>query len=418
MKLIQMFIGVLIILSIGGCSNSFEEMRSAYDNKRYHDAIKAALKGYENPELRGEVLGFLENHGEVLIDELINTGEQLESEGAPSDNSIEYWKELDSLLRQMQEAGLPPHSLDDQQIYVVDLLKSSTIRYVRELDRQSIDAFEKKEFRKSINIIQKIKSFHMFFPGMEEREKDAEQLARRKVTLSPVIKPSKKVDRFYSETVVSLLRNPPLGQQEIVPIPLYVEKINVPKELTRKLLDTLKTSSSKFMNFSVDSPVSGVKGADYYVETFMDTKTEFSKRTPVYDETIVDSIDYSYRDEGALTWRTSSFSYDIYAVTYKVKVSVRAGVYLAQSQHKVKSIHFDWVEEEVVRYREKAKNIPLQAVQVEFPKSYLEYPSSPRRLDKGDVVSRAIKEASIKLTDEILSVVDTDLDPVLSVSNE
>lgn len=398
-----------------GCSNAFDQMKAAYEAENYIQAAQYAVEGYQNPDLRAEVETFLTDNGVTLIDAMLDQGEALERETPPSERAIWYWQSVDNLVQRMIEEDLPLPDLSDVSVFIQDHLDASIIRFTRRLNRDSRTAYESKEYRKSIQLIDKVRDYQTQFPGMDERYDLANKKAARTLSITPIIKPADDLTKFIRNTVSGLLDQETLKADDVLPVSLRIDQVNIPKTITTAVHDRILSNKSRFIRVSIDDPSVDISDTDYYLEAFVDASKEYTLRRPVFSETRVDTLRYSYDDGDSIRWRSTSFSYDVYEVLYRITVQVRANLYLTRTNQKIKSIVFDETVKDDVRFRKKAKNLPLHSLEVEFPDEYLSFPTTAHSLNKSAVIKAAIRKAAKRLSQEVLDEVDRDLDPVVTL---
>ena len=383
-------VGIFICILLSGCSSEFDQFKSAYEKGAYDLALDYAVKAYQDAGTKDQVVAFFEKNEERVFTNILNKGIQLEQTVTDPDQWVVFWEKSFQLAALVIKYNLPSDRVLEFKNTVSKHLDAARFNVCQQLNEASIQAFKSKQYRQVVQLIAKIKAFEAHFLGMDERYATAYELATRKLSILPV----------------EVKRNGENSMGDALSTWEALDVNDISGKMTKEIRAQIEKNKTFFIQLIDASHPSIDLKSKINIQAELEIEVEDSYNTPLYDETIVDTFSYSYPEGGILAWRTASFTYDIYSVFYRITLHTKTQIIDAETQEVLKTIDAKETVREDARFRQKAKEFPLHAVQVEMPDSYLTYPTAPQEVDVERILTEAIEKMATRLSQDVLNEID------------
>lgn len=406
----MLFLSMSIILLVS-CSNAVEQMNHHFKNGEYLKAAESAIDGMKDQKLRPKVVEFLQKHGDRTIEKIFFKGDRLLDRGDYSE-AISFYENVSKVLEQMILLDMPVSDLEQH-------LTTADQKYTEAAEAYSDDEYEKgkvlfdeKRYRAAIKTL---RNAQLYFPSFKDSESlisKAETLAKRIVFVSPLVLPQSVTNRILNDQLATAVIN---KDTYIDPdlIPLIVEGIELKNSTSTLLISELNKHKSSFLTISETNAsknyhylIDGSITADVEDNTDVTYPGILSKQ-----QLISDTMTYKRASGNATSdWITHPFRYFRVDHSYKIMITLEAVIRLSHSPQVIPIL----LEREFTvskPIRTDVFDLPADAVESRFPKSYTSLGDRDDVIDKAALVRDAQKEIVEELRKKILSVIDSDLDP-------
>lgn len=365
-RIIQLIGLSFVIFSLWSCTNSFQNMESAYKEGQYLNAAQYAIEGMRNPELKSQVKEFITKNGEELLKKAFFKGDRMLS----SDNSertIFYFQALTKILEEMiildmPIKGLPDYILASQGKTERAITQFSDARYAA-----GQAAYSRKLYRKAADEFSLALKYSPNNKDASDYLTKSDKHAQRIVSIAPLYKPVNVFTQALGDTLANVLTG---GRKNIgiLKEKMVLEGIDVTDTINSKFLYSLNQRKTRFFLFSMDENRINLDNTHYYIDSIFDANDQ-KVNTIIKD------------NDGKEKLR----------IDYTVLISVKASIFLSKNDQEIKTINFQTDSKQSFTFDNTTEGY--------FPKTA--------------IIQDAIAQAADRLAIEILEALDKDMDPYL-----
>ncbi|MBT5953542.1 hypothetical protein HOG98_02365 [bacterium] len=384
------------------CSNAFDSLQKNYESGNYLNAADDLVEGLNDPELKPKILEFVQTDGEQLIEKALFIGSQ-SLKNDPSESTIFYFDHFVNVIESFILNDIHIPNMKATLETVEDSQKIAIGNYITIQYQIGLKNMDEDKYRLAITNFTNIKNYSDSYKRTNLYLNNAKQKAKRTISLLPFKNPNNAIAEAVANAVAEALTGNTNGTN--VDLGLRIEDTNVIEEFNQDLYNNLDMKKSDFLTFTIDSLNEDISHSQYYIEGEITGEVLKNQERTLRKRGVLEYI--PKRQEN---WVQGRFYYDEIIREFQIKVSINAAIYLTANDQKIQSFsYYSKIKEEKVQKTNPDhiyKNIPVR-----LPADIVMNPIS---LDTNEIVNRAINSTALKLSEEIISLIDRDNDPYLS----
>jgi len=386
-------------------------MQSHFERGEYLEAAKAAVDGLRDPNLKPQILAFMENKGPLVIEKALYQGEILMKRKARRD-AIYYHQALIPVLEEMILLDVPLLSLKEAATRAEKNLGIAISQYMTYHYTSGEKAYSQKKYRESIRYFNNVLDYDAYDKETMTYIKEATQKARRILSISPFFKPADPMTQILTETISGLYTNAP-PPEGIFETTLIIDGLDLPAKFNAFLLESFNHKKTTFLTVSLDYEDHPIKHTNYYLEGTIDAKVQDNGPSPYNVKTHTSLLRYMRKEKGKEVWQDTYFTYNVYTIEQSVTILIDAQLHLTINNEQISALNFEKTASTETEFRGSAQGLPSNAERILYPPAFLDFPDRPFRINKSLLVNQALKKAAEHLGEKILETIDRDLDPAM-----